>query len=113
MTRHLRFAGFSFLLLCLFTLGASAQSQITTGTIVTTVTDSSGAVVPGASVTVANVDTGFERSGSTDGNGRFVAPQLPPGNYSVTVTQSGFATMLQEDVVVTVGQSLSFTIALQ
>jgi hypothetical protein len=101
------------LIVGLATLGAFAQSQITSGTITTTVTDASGAIVPGAAVTVSNIDTNFERSGNTDANGRYVAPLLPPGRYTVTVAQSGFATTRQEDITLTVGRSLELTVELK
>src|SRR5215510_4099554 len=69
-----------------------AQTQITTGTIQGTVTDSNGAVVPGANVEIKNLDTNFSKTLTTDEEGRFVALALPPGSYSVTVSKQGFAT---------------------
>ena len=113
MKTFFRFGAVGCLIVGLATLGAFAQSQITTGTITTTVTDASGAIIPGASVTVTNIDTNFERSGSTDASGRYVAPLLPPGRYTVTVAQSGFATTRQEDVTLTVGRSLVLNIELK
>ena len=77
-----------------------SQTQITTGTIQAVVKDESGGVLSGASVTVRNVETNFQRNLATGQDGRFVAPQLPPGRYSVTVSQPGFATLVQEDLEV-------------
>ena len=91
---------------------AIAQTQITTGTIRGTVSDPSGAIVPGASISILNLDTNLERNTTSDDNGRFVAPQLPPGRYVVTVTQMGFASLRQEDIVLTVGQSISLALSL-
>jgi hypothetical protein len=91
-----------------FGIGASAaaQSQITTGVIEGAIVDSSGAVLPGVDVEVRNVDTNLSRTLVTDRDGRFVALQLPPGRYSVTLKLSGFATLVQENVLVTVGQTV-------
>jgi hypothetical protein len=85
---------------------AAAQTQITTGVIQGTVVDSSGASVPGVTVEARNVDTNLVRTLVTEADGRFVFLQLPPGNYRVTFTLQGFATIVQENVQLTVGQSL-------
>lgn len=86
-----------------------AQAQITTGVIEGTVNDSSGSVVPGASVEVRSADTNQSRTRTTDNTGRFVFLQLPPGRYTVTIGLTGFATIVQEDVQLTVGQTLSLS----
>jgi hypothetical protein len=86
--------------------GAS-QTQITTGVIQGTVADPTGAVVSGAAVEVRNTGTNFVRALTTGADGRFVALQLPPGPYRVTVTLAGFARHVQEDVNLTVGQSIT------
>src|SRR5207247_2890058 len=83
---------------------ATAQSQITAGVIDATVADTSGAVLPGVDVEVRNVDTNLTRNLITDRDGRFVALQLPPGRYTVTLKLAGFATVVQENVIVTVGE---------
>jgi hypothetical protein len=74
--------------LFVYTAGALAQS---TGTIAGIVTDPSGAVVPGASVSILGLATGSERKTVSDSAGNFVAPSLPPGEYSLVVEASGFA----------------------
>ena len=83
-----------------------AQTQITTGVIQGTVVDSSGAVVPGVQVEARNVDTNLVRTRTTEANGRFVFLQLAPGRYTVTFTLKGFATAVQENLPVTVGQAV-------
>ncbi len=88
---------------------AWAQSQITTGVIQGTVSDQSGALVPGAGVEVRNLDTNFVRTLTTGDDGRFVFLQLPPGRYRVTVSLQGFATHVQEDIILTVGQSINLS----
>jgi len=102
-----------FLLLFVFSSLAIAQTQITTGVIQGTVTDPSGAVVPGAEVVVKNLDTNFTRTLSSDADGRFTAPLLPPGRYEVTITKGGFATLKQENVNLTVGQTINLPVAMR
>ena len=90
-----------------------AQTQITTGTIQGTVEDEKGAVVPGATVEIKNLDTNFSRTMQTDESGRFTALALQPGNYSVTVTKQGFATTVLEKTGLTVGQALTIPFSLK
>jgi hypothetical protein len=85
---------------------AGAQTQITTAGIEGVVVDASGGVLPGVMVEVRNVGTNLTRTLQTDMEGRFTALQLPPGLYKVTFTLSGFATLVQDGVVVNIGQSL-------
>jgi hypothetical protein len=92
---------------------AYSQTQITTGTIEGTVTDENGAVVPGASVEIKNLDTNVGRTLTTDDTGRFVALALQPGNYSVTITKQGFATAVAEKLELTVGQALKLPVAMK
>jgi hypothetical protein len=103
---------FVLMLLCATALLFS-QTQITTGTIQAVVKDESGGVLPGASVTIRNVETNFQRNLTTGPDGRFVAPQLPPGRYSVTVSQPGFATLVQDGLALTVGQAISLSLTLK
>jgi hypothetical protein len=80
---------------------ASAIAQVGgTGTIQGTVTDPSGGVVAGASVTAANVATGVETDRKTSDAGVFVIPLLPAGEYTVTVKATGFQTQTQPHVIV-------------
>ncbi len=80
----------------------SLSAQTFRGTILGTVTDPSGAVVPGAKVTVKNVGTGLERSTETSADGSYALPELPIGTYSVTVTLTGFQTFVATGVTVDV-----------
>jgi outer membrane receptor protein involved in Fe transport len=76
----------ALLLLC----GSVATAQTFRGTVLGTVTDASGAVVNGAKVTVRNTDTGLTREVTTGDDGNYSAPELPVGDYSVTVEKTGF-----------------------
>jgi hypothetical protein len=105
-TKHLLMACAAWLALA---PPVSAQTQITTAVIEGVVTDASGAVLPGVDVEVRNVNTNFTRSLVTDQNGRFVALQLPPGRYTVTFRLAGFATLVQENVLTTVGDAVRLT----
>lgn len=84
----------SFLLLLALLLVAANNSvfaQSVTATLSGTVTDEKGGLVPGATVKVMNTDAGFERTVSTNENGSFVVPLLPPSTYRVTIEREGFA----------------------
>src|SRR5688572_19183982 len=83
---------------------ASAQSQITTGTIEGTVKDPNQAVVPGATVDIKNNATNISRTMETNEDGVFRVLQLQPGIYTVSVTKQGFATAVDNSVTVNVGQ---------
>lgn len=96
----------TYLLACLAFISttASAQTQITGGVIQGTVMDATGALLPGVTVEIKNVDTNLTVSHATDADGRFVALSLPPGRYTVTFKLAGFRTLVQENVGLTVGQ---------
>src|SRR5213594_2958515 len=83
-----------FLVTLACAIAANSQTQSTTGTIQGTVTDANGAIVPGASVEIRNLETNLSKTLTTDDGGRFVALALPPGNYSVTVSKQGFGTLV-------------------
>ncbi len=76
-----------------------SQSTVSTGGIQGTVTDPTGAVVPGASVTITNNDTGRTLTQTTSGAGAFNVSALTPGNYAVKVQASGFDAIEQSAVV--------------
>src|SRR5262245_46431003 len=86
---------------------AIAQTQITGGVIQGTVMDSTGGALPRASVEIKNLDTTVTQRLTTDATGRFVALQLPSGNYTVTITLKGFTTVILDGIVLTVGQTIN------
>jgi len=101
-----RAIGFAFLVLsatCLLPVAALAQGE-TTSAIVGQVRDTTNAVLPGATVTIVNPQTGLKRSAKTDDAGRFNFPQLKPGTYSVKVEAQGFEPQQNNDVISGLGQ---------
>jgi hypothetical protein len=102
-----------FTMLALFGISIFAQSQSTTGLIQGNVTDQNGAAVSGASVTVRNINTGFERTVTSNSDGFFTAPLLPLGTYRVTTTANGFSNTVLENVPVTIGNTLALDISLK
>jgi hypothetical protein len=91
---------------------ARAQSSIF-GSIIGSVTDKSGAVIPGASVNAVNVATNASFSATTDTTGRYVLDNLRPGRYTMTVSAKGFSGYKQENVIVEVGRSTAIDVTLQ
>ena len=94
----------SFVLLILLALhwGGVMQAQTPTGTIEGLVTDKTGAVVPGATITIVQVSTNSTRKTVSDAAGRYVVPFVQPGGYSVKVEAQGFRPARQDNVVVEV-----------
>ena len=88
---------------------ALAQSQITTGVIQGTITDATGATLPGVTVEARHAETNLTRTLTTGSDGRFVFLQLPSGTYAVTYTLPGFATLVQENINLTVGQAVTLS----
>ncbi|MGH9678584.1 MAG: carboxypeptidase-like regulatory domain-containing protein, partial [Candidatus Acidiferrales bacterium] len=89
--------------LAFFGVKAGAQGE-TTSAILGQVTDTSGAAVPGATVTIQNTETGLERTVATDDSGRFNFPQLVPGTYRVRVVAAGFDPQENDAVFSGLGQ---------
>src|SRR6201994_304892 len=93
--------------------GAAARAQSFRGIILGTVTDSTGAAVSGANVTVKNLDTGLTRVATTSGDGTYSVPELPIGNYSVTVENTGFKTAVVTGITVEVSSERRADVTLQ
>ena len=101
------------LLPLLFAPLAFAQSQATTGVIEGTVTDPSGAVLPGVAVSLTNTGTNYTKELTTDDRGRYRAPLLPLGPYKVTVSLDGFNTLVREGLELNLGATLTINIQMQ
>ncbi len=95
-----------------FLLPCAVGAQETRGTISGTVRDNQG-IVPGASVTLTNVDTNVSQNILTNSSGYFEAPLLNPGNYQVTVKVDGFKTAQRDKIVLGVGQQLTVPFILE
>jgi hypothetical protein len=78
-------------------------AQVTGATLSGTITDASGAVLPGAQVIIANLSTEVTRKSLTQSDGFYSAPNLPPGSYEVTVSAQGFATVTRKGITLNVG----------
>ncbi len=91
-------------------LCASAFGQ--TSQVTGRVTDPTGAVIPGAQITVLNVATGVDRKVNTNEDGYYTVPLLPPGEYRVTVEQKGFRPLVRSGITLQVDQraELNFTL---
>src|ERR1700682_2120458 len=92
-------------LLALFSC-ANGWAQVSGGAISGSGLDASGSAIGNAKVKIMNVDTGLTREVVSDDAGRYVAPQLPVGNYSVEASQTGFQTEVRKGLELTVGRDL-------
>jgi Carboxypeptidase regulatory-like domain len=90
-----------------FLSASMAQAQTVTGTITGTIVDSTGATLPGTTVTVTNEATGAERILVTTANGVFIFTSLPPTTYSVKVQLSGFRPLTRTGLTLTAGDRLA------
>ncbi len=77
-----------------------------TATVVGTVSDASGAVIPGAKITVSNPDKGFTRGLVSNSAGEYTAAKVPIGNYVITAEASGFQKLVRSGITLAVGQTL-------
>jgi Carboxypeptidase regulatory-like domain/TonB dependent receptor len=93
-----------FLLIAVLTLERNSFGQGITGSVTGSVTDSSGASVAGATVTVRQTETNAARVVTTSDIGSYTVTQLAPGTYSVQVDKSGFKTFQQNDIVLEINQ---------
>lgn len=84
----------------------------TTSTVLGTVKDASGALVPEASVTAVNKQTGYSRTAPSDSTGAYSIPLLPPGTYTVRAERPGFKKTEQQGVPLTVGQNVRVDLVL-
>ena len=102
--------GFAAILLF---FASATNAQTFRGTILGTVTDSSGAAIAGAAVAVKNVNTGLSRTVSTSEDGTYSVPELPIGTYTVTVEKAGFKQGVVTGLQVEVSSQLRADVALQ
>jgi hypothetical protein len=95
-----------------FLVAVSAQAQ-TGATLSGTVVDSTKGALPGATVTILHVDTGTRRVLITDDQGRFQAPALESGTYSMIIELAGFQTLVRDGLTLSLGQHAVVNVAMQ
>jgi hypothetical protein len=88
------------------------DAQVVGGTIAGAVQDATGAALPGATVTVRQLETGATRTLTTGSDGRFYAPSVPVGNYAVSVRRDGFQANEQSGISLAIGQSVQLSFVL-
>jgi len=103
------------ILVVLLALGltAWAQTEVSSADLKGTIFDPAKAVVPRATVTVTNVNTGIARSTVSDPLGEYRVPLLPPGEYEVRVQMTGFAPLRHRGITITIGQAVVIDFELQ
>jgi len=109
----MRIIRFVFFYVSLATLGASVCWSQGTTSLSGTVNDTTGAVIPGAEITLTNQATSATRTATSNEIGAYSFPQVPPGTYKVEFKREGFATVVRDNVVLPVGtpQVLSVSLA--
>ena len=108
-----KFVGSLFVSLAGLLLCASlAHAQAVAGNISGTVTDASGAAIVGAQVVVTNTGTGVALTTTSNDQGRYNAPDLIVGTYQVQASKSGFQTVVQANITLTVGSQLVVNLSL-
>jgi len=98
------------LLICV--IATSVSAQVVGAILSGSVTDSTGAAVPGAQITATSVDSGIARSVLTNDSGFYNIPNLAPGTYSISISASGFATVQNPSLALTVGEKEAFNVQL-
>lgn len=99
--------------LFLLLLSAAALAQQGRGTILGTVSDSTGAVIPGATVTITNTATNLGMTAATNSDGNYVVPNLPVGSYAVSVTKDGFKKAIRSGLTLEVDQKAEINLTLE
>jgi len=90
-----------------------ASAQVAGATLSGLITDSSGAGIGSANVSIKNLGTGEVRAVPTNGNGFYAAPNLLPGQYEVTVTAQGFSTVVQKGITLSVGAQQALNLSMK
>jgi len=91
----------------------SANAQVVTGSMLGTITDSSGAVIPSAKVTVTDLGTNVSRVFTTDASGTYSVTSIPPGSYKVSAEKEGFSVGTHTDITLFAAQTVRVDITLQ
>jgi hypothetical protein len=94
-------------------LGVSSWAQSGRGTLTGSVKDTSGAILPGASITLIETNTGSRYGARSNSEGLYNFPELPPGTYTLAVTAPSFKSYSQNGITVNVGDTATINVALQ
>jgi hypothetical protein len=97
----------------LLVTSALSAAQSTSATVSGAVLDEQKAALPGATVTVRNLDSGQQRTTATDARGAFQLPGLPPGRYEIAAELAGFGRLVRSDLVLNVTQEMTLTLTLR
>ena len=106
-------AGAAWLSDARFGLMPAAYAQSSTATLSGTVLDEAGAAVPAVKITILNLSTALQRHATTNDDGSYVIPLLPPGRYSMTAQRSGFTTVEVRNIVLNVNDQLALRVKLK
>src|SRR5215203_7034724 len=101
------------LLALLMISAAAALAQTASTQILGLVTDSSGAVIPGATVTATRVDTGDRRTTTSNETGNYIFPLVDSGEYEVSSSLQGFKTEIRRNIVVELNQKARIDFQMQ
>ena len=107
------FATCAAILFFLTTSAQTAKAQVSGATLSGLITDSSGAGIPNATVSIKNTGTGELREVPTNGDGFYSVPNLLPGKYEATVSAQGFSRVVQKDITLTVGAQQALNVSLK
>ncbi len=102
-----------FTLLAAIFWGPCAEAQLTTAKLSGIVADKSGLSVPGADVSVHEIQTGYTQTVKSGTSGEYLFPSLPVGSYELSVDIAGFSSYLQKGIVLGVGQAATANVQLQ
>ncbi|MDQ3818804.1 MAG: TonB-dependent receptor, partial [Acidobacteriota bacterium] len=93
--------------------GWSVRAQTATATLSGTVMDEAGALIPSVNITLLNLSTALQRHATTNHEGSYTIPLLPPGRYNVTAQRAGFTTVEIRNVVLNTGDQLALRVKLK
>ena len=100
-------------LLCFLLLTQNSFAQVDEGSLAGTITDQSGAVIPGAHVTLLNTDQGLTLETTANGSGGYIFSPVRIGHYTVSASAPGFSTTSQENITVNVSQNVQVNVQLK
>ena len=112
-SRKFLLASIPLTILMTMILAGASFAQTLYGSIVGNVTDSAGAVVTGAAVTITQKETGQSREGVTDASGGYEFPTMQVGTYTIKISKPGFKTVTKENIVVTINSTTRIDLAVE